>query len=211
MPRQMITDLLTTSDLWTYIVQNKLQYIADISGSGTNAAGATGHKGNTYSDISTSPNTALEVWGFFWNWWIRSNAGLATTTIENLDAYLTLTYTQPSPPATNTTTDASNTGNLFLRNIFLQQEFMYNIAVGTTDSVMYQEPFRQGIYLLEAPIRIVGESLEVYINYESTTGSTAFDFSVGFLGKYVTISQQQYVELVALATGEAILPPSILG
>ena len=172
-------------------------------------------------DIETSPDTAFQVYAigmasFFGTSDIdtgTSSGGL--TTDINLES--NVTYYQPSPPASNNTTLASTTGNLRFRNNFWQQTIaMYqqwvNLGGATTGvgiGISSQGKFHTVV--LAEPITIVGEALVATATNTNTLNQAFIRQGIWVVGKYVHISTNQYVNLVALATGQAILPPSVLG
>lgn len=172
-------------------------------------------------DIETSPDTAFQVYG------IGMATTLGTSTISTgtssgsltspVLAETTVSYFQPSPPASNKTTLASKTGNLRWRNQFwqqtvaIQQQFV-NLGGATTGiGVGITSQGRFSTVVLVEPITIVGEGLVALASNPNTLTSTYVHTGIWIVGKYVHISTNQYVNLVALATGQAILPPSILG
>ena len=172
-------------------------------------------------DIETSPDTAFQVYG------IGMATILGTSTIStstssgtitsDVFAETTVSYYQPSPPASNNTTLASKTGNLRWRNQFWQQtvaiqQQAVNLGDATTGfAVGITSQGRFNTVVLVEPITIVGEGLVALASNPNTLTSTFVKAGIWIVGKYVHINTNQYVNLVALATGQAILPPSILG
>lgn len=172
-------------------------------------------------DIETSPDTAFQVYAigmasFFGTSTISTSTSAGTTTTDiNLES--NVTYYQPSPPASNKTTLASTTGNLRFRNNFWQQTIaMYQQSVNlggasTGFAVGVSSQGKFNTVVLAEPITIVGEALVATATNTNTLNDAYIRQGIWVVGKYVHISTKQYVDLVALATGQAILPPSILG
>ena len=172
-------------------------------------------------DIETSPDTAFQVYGIamattLGNSTINTETSGGTLTSDVL-VETTVSYYQPSPPASNNTTLASKTGNLRWRNRFwqqtvaIQQQAVNLGAASTGFAVGITSQGRFNTVVLVEPITIVGEGLVALASNPGTIVSTYVHTGIWIVGKYVHISTNQYVNLVALATGQAILPPSILG
>lgn len=170
--------------------------------------------------IETGPEIAFDVYGFametfgfvpFGNL-PPSDGGESTG-----QSTIHLTYTQPSPPASNATTLASTAGNLQLRNHFWSQTISvaaaaYNPGTNTTPVYSFVTSQRvENTVLLERPITIVGSQLALSFDSPSWDTGTYTYTGVRLVGRYKKITTSEYVNLVALATGQAILSPQILG
>lgn len=192
-------------------MQNKLANLGNTTNSGTIGSGVTGVNGGDSLNIQTSSNSALELWGLTINARINAIATAPANTSERISGEFVTTYYQPYPPAANATTPAASTGNLFYRNYFYQFYFNVNSVEPATPNGFSNNRGINAIFLFEKPLRIVGEGLYSYLNVAGNQLGIDYYYTVNWIGKYVGISEQQYVNLVALASGEAILPPSILG
>ena len=196
------------------ILIDKLGSYADISYS----ASPTYYTG---VDIQTGPDTALEVLGFGYTFIAYQDFGTQTSSAGNtaseFDVNWIMTYTQPQPPASDGTTLASSSGNLAFRNRFWQSllvgvSVFQNLGGATSGVTSYMgQVEREGTVILRKPIRVVGAQLALaYTSSSSNIGCyTTGRWQV--VARPVHITSNEYVNLVALATGQAILPPSILG
>ena len=196
------------------ILIDKLGSYADISYS----ASPTYYTG---VDIQTGPDTALEVLGFGYTFIAYQDFGTQTSSAGNtaseFDVNWIMTYTQPQPPASDGTTLASSSGNLAFRNRFWQSllvgvSVFQNLGGATSGVTSYMgQVQREGTVILRKPIRVVGAQLALaYTSSSSNIGCyTTGRWQV--VARPVHITSNEYVNLVALATGQAILPPSILG
>ena len=123
-------------------------------------------------------------------------------------------YTQPKPPATDTTTAASTTGNLALINRWWAMNFMQAFNADSTSSgtgvTMTANQQKQGVTVVfKEPPMIVGSNLAMTWASPSWDNGNAFNFRFDVIGKYVPITSAQYVNAIAIATGQAVLPPTI--
>ena len=173
------------------------------------------------TDIQTGPDTALEVLGFGFNFVAYQDFGTQTSssgnTASEFDVNWIMTYTQPQPPASNATTLASASGNLAFRNRFWQTllvgvSVFQNLGGATSGVTSYMGQIeREGTVILRRPIKIVGSQLAIaYTSSSSNIGC----YSTGrwqVVARPTHITSNEYVNLIAVATGQAILPPSILG
>jgi hypothetical protein len=182
------------------------------------SASPTYYKG---TDIQTGPDTALEVLGFGFKFVAYQDFGTQTSTSGNtaseFDVNWMMTYTQPQPPASNATTLASSSGNLAFRNRFWQTllvgvSVFQNLGGATSGVTSYMGQIeREGTVILRRPIKIVGSQLAIaYTSSSSNIGCyTTGRWQV--VARPTHITSNEYVNLIAVATGQAILPPSILG
>lgn len=171
------------------------------------------------TSIETSPDTAFQIYGLamssFMNT-VQEPTGSSSLNYQII-AQNYMTYYQPKPPASDSTTIASQTGNLAFRNKFWTQmmglqEVWFNY--GSASSGVAGGATQAGkmiTVVLAEPITIVGEGIVVQAKAMDGLYNTFMACQSWVVGKYVHISTQQYVDLVALATGQAIMPPSILG
>lgn len=124
------------------------------------------------------------------------------------------TYYQPNPPTTEAETLAAVTGNLALINRFwkmsLTQAFSADSTSSGTGITMTSTRQQQGVTVVfDNPITIVTSGLAMAWTSPSWDNGNSFNFMWELVGKYVPISPSQFVDLVATATGQAILPPTI--
>ena len=173
----------------------------------------------TYFPLLTPVRQACEIWGLIYNFKLGV---LATQQPINSGALPTIsgrnmfTYTQPQPPATNSTTDAATTGNLQFRNGFLDVEWFYSQGIfqGATLGVQNGAPaiVQQGQIFLKKPRRIACSQLEtqIIIGGIFDIDSTSFELTADFLYRFVTVSESEYNALVALSSGQAVLTEVIV-
>ena len=173
----------------------------------------------TYFSVPTPVRQALEIWGIITSFHIAigPNAVVASTNINCfLQGRNLLTYTQPQPPATNSTTDAATQGNLQFRNGFYDEQF--NIGMGisqpATPGVELGPLAKQTAHILflKKPRRIACSQLEsqIIIANASSVSQTQVEFIADILYRFVTVSEQEYNALVALSSGQAVLSEVIV-
>ncbi|WP_343577772.1 hypothetical protein [Mycobacterium sp.] len=173
------------------------------------------------TQISTSPDTAFEVLAVGMESQVLpfTNQAESTNGINALwyGGEFELSYHQPQPPASSSTVNAVTTGTLALRNKLFTQGIMYgngwtaNGADTAGDTQVLTPNAVQLCVFFEKPVLIVGTSLFTqFKSYSSSASCNVFN-RTHVLGRPVHISTSQYVELVALATGQAILQPLVVG
>ena len=217
-----VTEYEDTNMLYELMRESNAQLIeVDKLGSYADVSDANSPTYYTGTDIQTGPDTALEILGFGFKFIAYQDFGTQTSssgnTASEFDVNWAMTYTQPQPPASNGKTLASTSGNLVFRNRFWQTllvgvSVFQNLGGATSGVTSYMgQVSREGTVILRRPIRIVGQQLALaYASSASNIGCyTTGRWQV--VAKPVHINSNEYVNLVALATGQAILPPSILG
>ncbi len=205
------SDVWTDSEAWSFVENAGLivfhpspYYLTSI------AAATTGIQGVISQPLNTSPRVAFELWGIavYASLASGSGSGSAVDLVQG-------TYYQPSPPAPNTTTPASGTGNLVLRNYYLQSYLQFQVdqvtAAGYGIEFGRYKNYYQAFTFFRRPLRLVGTSLAMWHNLIQNGEGVYITLDVQWFGRYVDITENEYVNLVALATGSAILPPTILG
>lgn len=221
-----IRQWLDTRMLYQVMQRNDAQLI-DLGGyntqtltPGTPTSPTSGSGAIMYTPIDTNPDTALVVYAIgmsLYDGVVFGNLPSGGGASQTYGVTVALTYTQPSPPASNTTTLASTTGNLKLRNRFWELSAFQNLAEdnygsATSGITSFMPNVTKEITVEFAqPIMLVGSQLAVAWESPSWDGGNQFTVRAMVVGKYVHINSATYVKLVALATGQAILPPSILG
>ena len=215
-------DYLDTNLLYRLAKDINGQFMHVISPStSTDLSTSTSDKVLASVDIETSPDTAFQIFGLAMFTMLGtssiSTSTSAGTMTSDVFAETALSYYQPSPPASNKTTLASTTGNLEFRNHFwrqlqaVQQQFVNLGGASTGVGVGVSNEGQQITVVLAEPITIVGEGIVALGSNPNSLTATYVRVGAWIVGKYVHINTSQYVNLVALATGQAILPPSILG
>lgn len=193
-------------DIFDYMVEQGLTYLQTSPSFQPVVSGRSNISANT---ILTGPNTALAVYGIMLDMdTAANNSGDVVCDIE-----YDVSYYQPSPPAANTTTDASFDGNLSVRNKLLVGSMTIERLTVTSGGHTQTQGMKIHRWFRRPPL-IVGSALTVNTDTFLWTGaianlSTRANAQIYY--KYVPITTDQYVNLVALATGQAILPPTIFG
>lgn len=196
----------TDVDWWSYLVEQGLSLLS-ITSSPTGVV--AGSQVIASLNITTNTDTALAIYAIMLQQELAALAGANDLISVSTD----LTYYQPSPPAANDTTLASLTGNLRLRNNLLTTNLVAMTSFTTSGAAEVFQGQNVRKFFVQPPL-VVGPSLVIAQNTNVIAGTTAAfttQPSARILGRYVRINTQQYANLVALATGEAILPPTILG
>jgi hypothetical protein len=167
-----------------------------------------------YYSTPTPVRNALEVWGIVWRFEHNLETalvGASTSETQYADGYLALTYTQPEPPADNNTTDAVTNGNLEFRNVFFTKAFadMVSISQPATQNaeVTKNREVSQGYIFYDVPLRLALSQLEAQLVLENFANATNFTYRlvVDILYRFVQVSDAEYSNLVALASGQAVL------
>ena len=206
----------TTPEVYDFMQQHGLNDAhIDTGALNLTAAGIT----KTYFSVPTPVRQALEIWGLISNLKISiasSLVALSSSAQVVLAGRVLLTYTQPQPPATNSTTDASTTGNLEFRNGYYDEQFNTGIGITqpATQGVQLGPEAKQttNILLLKKPRRIACSQLEsqVIVETASSVGASLVDYVADILYRFVTVSEQEYNALVALSSGQAVLSEVIV-
>lgn len=203
--------------LW-YELQKKGLNIATVdTGDVAYTTGSTFPTGRAYTSIPSPIGFAMEIWGYTYKVYNNPHlvlAGASGSVIEGADIQGILTYTQPEPPATDNTTDASLGGNLGFRNVlgeFVVDSHASNAQGGTvTGDTMDAYVLHTGWVIYDKPLRIVLSQLESYIvgaNVDSA-GDALARWEVFY--KFVNVTPAEYDQLTALATGQAVLEQVII-
>jgi hypothetical protein len=122
-----------------------------------------------------------------------------------------LTYTQPQPPADNNTTDAATEGNLEFRNVYFTKAFadLISISQPATQNAEVTEnrEVSMGYIFFDVPLRLALSQLEAQVVVENNNLGLNFNtrFVADVLYKFVQVSDAEYSNLVALASGQAVL------
>jgi hypothetical protein len=218
----LVTEYENTNALYELMRETEGQiFIVDTLGSYTTEGESTSLKYWHGADIQTGPDTALEVLGFGFKMVAYQDFSNVSTSAgsdyDEFDVTVSMMYTQPQPPATDSTTLASTSGNLGFRNRFWETMIVgvpatQNLGGASTGLVGYMgQIVREGTVILRRPIRIVGSKLALAYSTSSSNDGVTFAGRWQVVARPVHINSHEYVNLVALATGQAILPPSILG
>jgi hypothetical protein len=218
----LVLPYLDTNAMYQVMQDRHLMAIPLSAALSTTAKSSPGTDGNLISsDLMTSPDTAFEVHAVAYNarWAPESWTNVTSSGFSGnpMFAVFQWTYFQPTPPASGGTTSASTSGNLRFRNIFWESRTAATWVQSNVGSDATYQNFNnmnvqdEKTVILPKPIRVVGTGLN--IRYVASNSGDDISMSVHsyVLGRYVHISDNEYVNLIALATGQAILPPSILG
>lgn len=213
------------NEFWKLAQKMQAQYMdldSSVLSSTASTVTAPGESvGLVSQDIQTSPDTALQILAVAMESEVIPYVSQATTT-AGIAAYqfggeFRVSYHQPQPPASGTGVNAATTGTLALRNIFFSQSILFGDVftnLGNASSGIVQvmtPPSREVVAVFQEPITIVGSSIFTEFKLSGVSNSVNVYNRTQLLVRPVHISTQQYVNLVALATGQAILPPTILG
>ena len=206
----------TTPETWDFMQEKGLNDAHIDSGQlDLTVAGIT----RTYFSLPTPVRQACEIWGIIYvlkTSIITAQLAINSGALNYLSGRALATYTQPQPPATNTTTDAATTGNLEFRNAYFDKEFIEAFACFQGATLGTQNgPFghtEQGQLFLKKPRRIACSQLETQVVVGSAVGvvATVIEFTVDILYKFVTVSESEYNALVALSSGQAVLTEVIV-
>lgn len=201
-------NLSTSPDWWSYLVEQGLQYLTIDTSVTTIAATVFSSTFPEVADLQTNPMTAFAVYGLQ----LKMNAWVTTPIAKMWAARFPVTYHAPVPPA-EPGAEASITGNLWLRNQFLMVRAAQQQQFDTSGLSIAQVEY-SGTRWFRRPPLIVGTDIAIGLHgqvYQGTGDEVSFQAHLDLVGKYVPIGIETYTNLVALATGQAILPPSILG
>ncbi len=182
-------------------------YNSPTNGSGTIPAG----------NVVTNTNTAFRIYAMAMNVTQNIPYGNMPSLGGGSGQYgvsLWPTYYQPNPPTSAGETLASTTGNLALINRFWKMTLNQSFAADSTSSgtgvTMTAISKSQGVTVLfTEPRTIVTSGMAMAWASPSWDNGNNFAFEWELIGKYVSISTSQFVDLVATATGQAIMPPTI--
>ena len=206
----------TTPETWDFMQEKGLND-AHIDSTALNitAAGIS----RTYFSLPTPVRQACEIWGLIWNLKVGLVPGLVGASANNeqqVSGRILYTYTQPQPPATNSTTDAATTGNLQFRNGFFDKQFFIHNGI-TQPATQGEEQgpdgsLSQGQLFLKKPRRIACSQLEtqIIVGTVSNVFSTKLHLVADMLYRFVTVSDSEYNALVALSSGQAVLSEIIV-
>jgi hypothetical protein len=201
-----------TDEIWQFMKSKGLND-AHLD-TGVQAAGTAEVTGRTYYSVPTPVRNAMEVWGIVWR--AEHNletalVGASTSEQQWADGYFVVTYTQPEPPATNNTTDAVVNGNLAFRNWLFLKAFadIVSISQPATQNaeVTKNKEVSQGYMFFDVPLRIVLSQLEIQFVIENIANATdiLYRFVADVLYRFVQVSDAEYSNLAALASGQAVL------
>ena len=174
--------------------------------------GVTGAQGRSYTPNATPPRTAFELHGYSIQATLIASvilAAAASGATTEASIGFVATYTQPQPPAANSTTDAATSGNLGIRNLFFSNRIssMNSNAepatvTGVSNSAMGRLNFSK---FFKEPTRFAMSQLEFYVSIFNNPNGLTYDFQALLFGKLVQVSEGEYNNLIALSSGQAVL------
>lgn len=210
---------------WRLAQKTQAQYFvmdtSSMAASDTTTSASGSSIGLVTQPIATSTDTALQVIAVAMASQIVPMTNQASGTNGIASYYFggefELSYHQPQPPASGTGVNAATAGTLALRNKIFTQHMMIgsawtaNGADTAGDTQVLTQPANEIMVVFEDPVTIVGSSLFTGFRLAENSFTLNVWNRTQVLVRPVHITTQQYVNLVALATGQATLSPTILG
>ena len=199
-------------DIWLEMKKRGLNAYSFAAFAQAVAGGTTGAVGRTYVPNATPPRTAFELHGYSIEAMVAPD-GIAIAASTQINSPVSVgfvaTYTQPQPPAANSTTDAATNGNLGIRNLFYSLRtsgYMLSVQGATVSAVAAsgKSTFSLSKFFSQ-PTRFAMSQLEFYVSIFSNGNGLVYDFQTVLFGKLVQVSEAEYNNLIALSSGQAVL------